>query len=464
MPIRADSRSPRPPWAARPHRPAGTRLHTVSLRQVVGGLREGGPLGLMERTGRQAQGALARLDLGTFRPFLVTHPDHLRRVLRDHGDNYRRGTAMWKAMGRLTGLGIAGEGPRWRASRDLWCKGLAVGAHTFADRTASSVDGAVAELARRVATGATVDASAEMTRVVLRAVNPAFFGSRIPQWQCERLAAAVAVAFDSLLWRMALPLVPLAVPVPGDRAFARATRTVNEILLPLIRWARHERQPGPDLMSVLLEGADADGRALSDAQVAQDIVALFVAGSESSALTLTWTWVALAKHPDIAAAVRREADAVLGGGPPRRDHARHLVLTRQVLAEVCRLYAMAWAVPRTAAAEDVIDGVTIPAGATLVLSPYLTHRLPQFWEQPLRFDPGRFTEERVRGRHPLAYLPFGDGPHQCVGQSFFFRQAVLVVAAMISRFDVAVPGPAEPRAAVALRPRGRVDLVLTPRR
>ncbi|MFH8407486.1 cytochrome P450 [Streptomyces sp. NPDC018019] len=440
------------------------RPHTVALRHVLGGLRAGGPLELMERAGRQSQGALTRLDLGAFRPFLVTHPDHLRHVLRDHGANYRRGTAMWKAMGRLTGLGIAGEGPQWRASRDLWCKGLAGGAHAFADGTAAAVADAVAELEARVAAGATVDAVTEMTRIVLRVVNPVFFGSRIPQRECDRLAAAVAVAFDSLLWRMALPFVPLAVPLPGDRAFARATRTVNGILLPLIRRARHARHSGPDLMSALLDGADADGRALSDAQVAQDIVALFVAGSESSALTLTWTWVALAEHPGLAAEVRREADAVLGGGPPRPGHARNLELTRRVLAEVCRLYTMAWAVPRAAAAEDVIDGVAIPAGATLVLSPYLTHRLPAFWEQPLRFDPGRFTEERVRGRHPLAYLPFGDGPHQCVGQSFFFQQAALVVAAMTSRFRIAVPTRAEPRAAVALRPRGRVDLVLSPRR
>ncbi|MFH8750462.1 cytochrome P450 [Streptomyces rimosus] len=439
------------------------RLHTVPLRHVLGGLRAGGPLGLMERTGRRSQGALTRLDLGAFRPFLVTHPDHLRHVLRDHGANYRRGTAMWKAMGRLTGLGIAGEGPQWRASRELWCRGLSGGAHVFADGTADAVAGAVAGLERRVAAGATVDALPEMTRIVLRVVNPAFFGSRIPQGECDRLAEAVAVAFDSLLWRMALPFVPLAVPLPGDRAFSRATRTVNGILLPLIRRARHARHRGPDLMSTLLDGADADGMALGDAHVAQDIVAMFVAGSESSALTLTWAWGALAGHADIAAEVRREADAVLGGGPPRPEHARRLVFTRRVLAEVCRLYAMAWAVPRTAVAEDVIGGVTVPAGATLVLSPYLTHRLPAFWERPLRFDPGRFTDERVRGRHPLAYLPFGDGPHQCVGQSFFFQQAALVVATMMSRFRIVVPSRAEPRAAVALRPRGRVDLALTPR-
>ncbi|MET9291052.1 cytochrome P450 [Streptomyces sp. NPDC003077] len=449
MPIRADS-----------------RLHTVSWGRVLGGLRAGGgPLGLLERIGARSQGALTRLDLGTFRPFLVTHPDHLRHVLRDHGENYRRGTAMWKALGRLTGLGITGEGPQWRASREVWHRGLSGGAaHALADRMVPSVADAVADLAVRAAAGARVDSVAEMTRIVLRIINPVLFGSRIPQSQCDRLAAAVAVAFDSLLWRMAAPFVPLAVPMPGDRAFRRATATVNEILLPLVRRARREGGGGPDLMSALLDGRDADGRPLADEQVVQDVVALFVAGSESSALTLTWAWVALAGNPEVAARVRREADEVLGGGAARPEHLRALVYTRQVVAEVCRLYAVAWAVPRTAAAGDVIDGVRIPPGATLVISPYLTHRLPAFWERPLRFDPGRFTKDGVRGRHPLAYLPFGDGAHQCVGQSFFLQEAALIIATMASRFDIAVPGRAEPRAAVALRPRERVDLVITPRR
>ncbi|MGK5543174.1 cytochrome P450 [Streptomyces sp. URMC 127] len=444
---------------------ADSRLHTVSFGQVLSGLRAGGPLGLMERTGQQAQGAPARLDLGAFRPLLVTHPDHVRHVLRDRGENYRRGAMMWKPLGRLTGLGIAGEGPRWQASRGLWCKGLSGrSAHAAVEATAPSIAGAVTDLEQRVAAGATVDAVAEMTRIVLRIVNPVFFGSRIPQSQCDRLAAAVTVAFGSLLWRMALPFVPLAVPMPGDRAFGRATRTVNEILLPLIRRARRTPRSGTDLMSLLLGGRDAEGRPLSDEHIAQDVVALFVAGSESSALTLTWLWVALQEHPGVVAELRREADDVLAGGPPRREHVRELVLTRRVLAEVCRLYTVAWAVPRTAAAEDVIGGVRVPAGTTLVLSPYLTHRLPEFWEHPLRFDPDRFTEERVRNRHPLAYLPFGDGPHQCVGQSFFLQEAALVVATMLTRFHIAVAGRVVPRASVALRPRDRVGLVLTPRR
>ncbi|MVO84968.1 cytochrome P450 [Streptomyces sp. p1417] len=446
--------------------PAGGDLYTVSWGRVLRGLRAGGPLEFLERTARLSQGALVRLELGPFRPLVVTHPDHVRHVLCDRATRYRRGTAMWKALSRLTGTGIAGEGPAWQVSRALWCRGLAgVSAQASTDGLGPWVACAVADLEQRVVAGqSVVDAETEMTRIVHRVINPVLFGSRIPQFQGDRLAAAVSVAFDSVLWRMAVPGLPSVVPVPGDREFRRATRTVKGILLPLVRRIRHEGGGGADLVSLLVDGTDGDGRRLTDEQVAQDIVALFVAGSESSALTLTWAWAALARHPEVAARVRAEADDALGSGPVRHAASRKLPYTRQVLAEVCRLYAVAWAVPRTAAAEDVIDGVRIPAGATVVLSPYLTHRLPEFWERPLRFDPGRFTKEGVRGRHPQAYLPFGDGPHQCVGQSFFLHEAALIIATMAHRFDITAMGRAEPRAAVALRPRHRVALRLTPRR
>ncbi|WP_241833089.1 cytochrome P450 [Streptomyces caatingaensis] len=424
----------------------------------------GGPLGLVEGVGRQAQGAVVRLELGPFRPLLVTHPDHVRHVLRDAAENYVRGAAMWDALGRLTGRGIAGEGPEWLASRDVLCKGMSGGyLRRTGEGIAASVGRAVEELAGR-ARERPVDAVVEMTRLVHRVINPVFFGSRIGPAQCDRLGREVATALGSLLWRMAMPFVPHRVPMPGDRAFLRATRTLNRTLSPVIERARRQGGGGPDLMSGLLRGRGPDGRPLGDEHVRQDIVALFVAGSESSALTLTWAWVMLARHPDVAARVRREADDVLAGGPPRPGHARQLVFTRRVMAEVMRLYAMAWAVPRVARRDDMLGRVPVPAGTTLVLSPYLTHRLPEFWPDPLRFDPARFEKRAVRERHPLAYLPFGDGLHQCVGQAFFLMESVLVLATVLSRYDVRVScADPRPRLAVALPPRGRVGLTLTPR-
>ncbi|WP_225659755.1 cytochrome P450 [Streptomyces sichuanensis] len=424
----------------------------------------GGPLRLVEEAGRRGQGTVVRLGLGPFRPLLVTHPDHLQHVLRDGAENYVRGAAMWDALGRLTGQGIAGEGPGWLASRDTLRKGMSGGClQRTGEGIAASVEQAVQELAGR-AHRQPVDAVVEMTRLVHRVINPVFFGSRISAAQCDRLGQEVTTALGSLLWRMAMPFVPNRVPMPGDRAFLQATRTVNRMLLPVIDRARRQGGDGADLLSGLLRARDCDGRPLSDEHVGQDVVALFVAGSESSALTLTWAWTMLARHPAVAARVRQEADQVLAGGPPRPEHVRQLVFTGQVMAEVMRLYSMAWAVPRVARQDDMVGRVPVPAGTTLVISPYLTHRLAEFWPEPLRFDPGRFGKKAVRERHSLAYLPFGDGAHQCVGQAFFVMESVLVLAAVLSRYDVHVSGSPRPRLAVALPPRSPVGLTLTPRR
>ncbi|MEU2560809.1 cytochrome P450 [Streptomyces longispororuber] len=444
--------------------PPVRRVEAVPLHRVVGLLARGGPLGLVEEVGRRARGAVARLELGPFRPLLVTHPDHLRYVLRDGAENYVRGAAMWDALGRLTGRGIAGEGPGWLASRDIVRGRMSSGyVRQSGAGIATAVEQGVEELAG-LSRRQPVDAVAQMTRLVHRVIDPVFFGSRIGVEECDLLGTEVATALGALLWRMAMPSVPHWVPMPGDRAFLRATRRINATLLPVIEAARREDDTGgTDLMSALLRGSGADGGPLDDTQVSQDIVALFVAGSESSALTLTWTWAVLARHPAVMAAARAEADQVLAGGPPRPEHARKLVFTQQVMAEVMRLYSMAWAVPRVARKDDHVGGVPVPAGTTLVVSPYLTHRLEEFWPDPLRFDPHRFDRPAVRARHPMAYLPFGDGAHQCVGQAFFAMESVLVLATVLSRYDVRVSGDPRPRLAVALPPRGSVGLTLTPR-
>jgi cytochrome P450 len=308
-----------------------------------------------------------------------------------------------------------------------------------------------------------VDSLVEMQRIVHRIINPVFFGSRIPQSQCDRLGSAVSTALGGVMRRMAVPFVPLAVPMPGDRAFRHGRSTVFEILGPVIERARARPCGGADLMSRMLGGTCPDGRPLSDEHITHDVIALFFAGSETSAATLNWVWLLLGRHPGVAAEVRREADRVLAGGPPRREHFRQLTYTQMVVSEVMRLYPLAWMLGRTAIGDDVIDGTPVPAGTTLALSPFLTHRLPEFWDRPLEFDPERFTRQAVRARHPLAYLPFGDGAHSCVGQSFFTQEATLVLATMMNRYEVTVVNGAAPRFTWTMNPCDRVRLLLGPR-
>jgi cytochrome P450 len=169
-------------------------------------------------------------------------------------------------------------------------------------------------------------------------------------------------------------------------------------------------------------------------------------------VALTWLWVVLDAEPDIAARLYAEVDA---GGPAR--------YTRMVMQELLRLYPVGWIIPRTVLRPDTIDGVPIEAGATIVLSPFLTHRLPDVWPRPLVFDPERFAGGEPRRR--FAYFPFSGGPHQCLGSHFFTVEAQLVVSALLRRFRPVLcgRGPVGRRAAVTLRPRRPVTLLLNPR-
>ncbi|MQY06263.1 cytochrome P450 [Actinomadura macrotermitis] len=452
-----DAQAPTLSAAARPS------VREVPLRRVMSLVRRGGPLGLLDELG-EAQGEITRLRLGPFTPYLVTRPEHLQQILRTNAGNYPRGAAMWQALGRLTGDGIAGEGPQWHASREI-LRGAFSGSQLAqaGEQMSDSIVAAVEEMAARSGPDRPVDAGVEMTRVVQRVVDPVFFGRLIPEGEGDRLGEAIATAMGSLLWRMAMPFVPHAIPLPGDRAFRRATRTVHEILRPVVAAARSGPRDGQDVVTRLSNGVGADGAPLTDDQVCQDIIALFVAGSESSAIGLTWIWAALAAHPQVAERVRAEVDQVIGSGRPGREHVRRLGYTQQVLREVMRIHSVGWAVPRMATEDDVLGGVPIPAGSTLVVSPYLTHRLAEFWPDPLRFDPGRFERDQVQRRHPLAYLPFGDGVHKCLGEAFFYQEATLIVAALLSRYQVKVADSVMPKLSLTLQPRDPVRLIVTPR-
>jgi cytochrome P450 len=245
--------------------------------------------------------------------------------------------------------------------------------------------------------------------------------------------------------------------MPGDRAFRRAKRTIREILGPIVTEARRRPTDGTDAVSLLLRGRNAEGEPLTDQQISDDIVALYVASSESTVVALTWLWVALDAHPEVVDRLCAEIDEVVGDGPLRGEHVRRLPYTAKVLNELLRVHSVGWIVPRTAEADDVIDGVPIPAGSIVVISPYLTHRLPRLWPDPAVFDPERIVPEQ-----PLAHLAFGDGGHQCVGQAFFQIEATMILAAVLRKYRLRMrPGTqVDPHVALTVQPRRRIPLTV----
>jgi len=441
---------------------AARRADVIGLRHIVPGLISD-PLRAFEEIGARSGGRVVRLDLGPFRPYLVTRPEHVAHVLRDNGANYRRDGMMWRPLRRLFGDGLGGEGAEWEPSRRL-VQPLFSSRHigrllaAMADEIAAAVD----ELAGR--RGRVVDAEQAMTRIVHAVLVRIFFGGRLSIADAERLGRAVATAFTSIAARMLLPFAPASVPLPGDRAFRAAVRTADEILFPLVRQIRARPDAeATDIVSLLCRATDTDGRRLSDQRVRDDIVAIFAAGTETTAVALTWLWVVLRANPDVARRLRREVDEVVGAGPARPEHLPGLRYARMVFSELLRLYPIGWVIPRTAAADDTIDGVRVRGGSTVILSPYLTQRLPDVWRDPTRFDPERFAPARENQRPRFAYFPFSGGAHACLGGHLSTVEAQLVAGTMLARFRPRVRGdPPAPRAAVSLRPDSRVQLVLRP--
>jgi cytochrome P450 len=192
---------------------------------------------------------------------------------------------------------------------------------------------------------------------------------------------------------------------------------------------------GNDLVGMLLAAQDAGtGERMTDRQVRDEVMTIFLAGHETTSVALTWTFYLLSQHPAVAAKLRSELDAVLGGRAPTVDDLANLPYNRMVIDEALRLYPPAWVLSRTPLADDVIGGYRIPKGSNVFLSPYVTHRHPAFWDDPERFDPERFTPERAAGRPRFAYFPFGGGPRQCIGNNFALLEAQLLLATIFQRY------------------------------
>jgi cytochrome P450 len=424
------------------------------------------PYAVLDEVGREAGGEVVRLNLGLFRPYLLTHPDHVQHVLRDNSDNYIRGGRFWRPLRHLFGDGILGEdGNGWEHSRKtLQPSFTRKYIDSLLDRIGDAVRAGVAELDGPARSGAPLDAGEEMRRIVSRTAVEVLFADKISAVDARRVVDSVDTIGTSVVLRMSLGVTAKSIPVPGDRAYWRAVRTVEEVVVPLVRQAQRGPAEGTDIIALLSRARGADGGELTDAQVRDDIVAMFVTANETTAVVLTWLWPVLEANPEVARQVYEEVDRVVGGRPIGQSEVAELRYTQAVLDELLRLYPAAWVFPRLVRRADVVGGVPIKGGSTVFVSPFVTHKLPEFWERPDVFDPERFLASRRTRLHRYAYFPFGGGPHQCVGRHFFQLKALVIVATILSRYRPTLDGGGIPRPAVAasLRPGRRIEMTLSP--
>ena len=381
--------------------------------------------------------------------YLVNHPDYVQHVLQTNGPNYNKNTYLNKyIVESLTGEGLlTSENPLWREQRRLiqpafHRRSLPAFAGLMTDATCRTVD-----RLRAVAPGETVDIAREMMRLTLDIVTSALFG-----YDITGRADEVGTAMDTMV----------SIGKPRHRKVREAIDLVDRIVYDIIDERRaHPERERDDLLTMLLNARYDDGTAMPDKLVRDEVMTLLIAGHETTANTLGWTWYLLAQQPEVVARLEAEVDTLRGAAPAIDDFPR-LVYTDRVIQEAMRLYPSAWSISRRALADDAIGGYHIPAGAIVAMSPYTTHRHPAFWPDPERFDPDRFTPERVAARPRFAYFPFGGGARQCIGNYFAQMESLIIIPTIVQHFRLQPrwTEPIEGHALVTLRPRGGVPVAL----
>ena len=415
---------------------------------------------LVQLTARH--GHVVRCSIGPLSFLSLTHPDAVQHVLVTRQRQYGKGTFQYRLLSEVTGGGLlTTDGDAWLGRRRL----LQPSFHRdriaqFAPVFAHFAERMVARWREPAERGETLDVGAEMMHVALQAVIKTLFGAEIGD-RDDRLASATLTVLDHIMFRARmLGLVPRWMPLERNRKARSALRVLDEAIYDTIahrRAGRHvDRTDGPsDLLARLIGAPDEHGRAaLTDRELRDEMITMLIAGHETVASALTWTWYLLARHPDVDRTLTEEVRAVCGDDPLTAGAASRLPYTAAVFQEAMRLYPPAWVITRRALDDDVIGDHRVRKGTLVVLSPYVTHRHPDFWADPDRFAPERFLAAGPSERPRYAYFPFGGGPHLCIGNHFAMVEAVLIIAAAARRYGFTVIGRApDVVAGVTLHPR-----------
>jgi cytochrome P450 len=392
---------------------------------------------------------------------LLVHPREIEYVLVTNSSNFTK-SADYRALARVLGNGLlTSEGKLWQRQRILIQP-------AFRRENILSYAPVMTSAASRMldswSYGETRNVHEDLMRLTLEIVGLCLYGAEVAG-ATERVGKAMQVVTDRFVTDAGQALLfPFDLPdfLATDRA--RAVSDLNEVIDGIILRRRNPDYARRDLLDMLLQARDAEGKPMSDAQLRDEVMTLFLAGHETTALALSWTCFLLAKNPHIEANLVEELRTVLGDRPPAPEDLSRLRYTEMVLKEAMRLYPAVWGIGRRALADCEIGGYRVRGGTNIFIFQWLTQRDARFFPDPEAFDPERWREDPVRsGKVPrFAYFPFGAGPRVCVGASFAMMEAMLLLAMIMQRFHLdLVPGhPVEPLASVTLRPKHGIRVVV----
>ena len=406
-------------------------------------------------------GDIAGLRVLNFKTIFINHPDLIEEVLVTNARKYSKGRVL-RANRHVFGDGLlTSEGDFWLHQRRL-------AQPAFHRARINSYATTMVEYTERLLkdwkSGQERDAHQEMMRLTLQIVGKTLFDADV-----ERDAQDVGKSLEQLLeiganFRRTI-FVPHWLPTPANLRMKREVVQIEKILYRIIAGRRASGRDAGDLLSMLLAAQDEDGSKMTDRQLRDETITLFLAGHETTASTLSWTWWLLAQNPAVEKKLHAELDTVLGDRAPSLDDLPNLVYTGHVITEALRLYPAAWGMARLAVEDHEIAGYPLTKGMGVAMAQWVVHRDPRWYDAPEEFRPQRWEGDLLKRLPKFAYFPFGGGPRQCIGNTFALMEATLILATIARKFRLRLVAghPVVPLASITLRPRHGVRVTLESR-
>jgi len=415
------------------------------------------------RNAVQTYGEVVYWRMWPYQVYLLENPEHIHQVLVKQARSFHKSPFYRSIMGKFLGNGLlVSDGEYWQRQRRLsqpafHTSRISAYADTMVDYTLRAMD--------TWRDGETIEVDREMMQLTLAVVAKTLFDADVSA-DSDGVRHAMEVLQEvSIEDARSIFVLPEWLPTAHNRQRKAAVETLNAIIMGFIKERRASGQDEGDLLSMLL-ATEEDGEGMTDAQVRDEAMTLFLAGHETTANALNWTWYLLAQYPEVEAKLHAELDAVLGGRPATLADLKKLPYTAQVIKESMRLYPPAWFVARQAIEDVEIGGYTIETGSLVFIPIFLVHRDPRWYDDPDTFRPERWTEEFEQNLPRFAYLPFGGGPRICIGNSFAQMEANLILATIAGRYQMRLLEPNQQVSTdplITLRPHGGMRLRLEAR-
>jgi cytochrome P450 len=410
----------------------------------------------MTRVSRE-YGDIICLRFFHIRTFVVVHPDLIEDVLVTNAKKFIKGRVL-RANRHLLGNGLlTSEGDFWLRQRRMMQPAFH---RARIANYASTITGCASGLLESWKPGETLDLHQAMMRLTLQVVGKTLFNTDV-----EHDAPQVGETLDVLLEYTAdfrrLMMTPKWLPTKQNLLAKHAVRELTAIIDGIIERRRHSRDDAGDLLSMLIHAQDEGGSRMTTQQLRDEALTLFLAGHETTASALSWSWWLLAQNPRVEEKLHAELDTVLNGRTPTLDDLPRLTYTNHIITESMRLYPPAWALARLAIKDHELGGYPVPKGTGIAAVSWLVHRDPRWYEKPEQFIPERWEGDLLKKNPRFAYFPFGFGARQCIGNSFALMEAHLVLASIAQRFRFRLLSehPTIPLASLTLRPRQGLHVV-----